>query len=46
MPCLAVSADAMPADIARAVRSGFDGYLTKPLDLTMLLEEIDRRLTR
>ncbi len=44
LPCLAVSAHAMPAEIARAALSGFDGYLTKPLDLSLLLEEIDRRL--
>ncbi len=44
LPCLAVSAHAMPAEIARAAQSGFDGYLTKPLDLSLLLEEVDRRL--
>ncbi len=44
LPCLAVSADAMPAEIERAAQSGFDGYLTKPLDLGLLLAEIDRRL--
>ena len=46
VPCLAVSADAMPAEIARAALSGFDGYLTKPLDVTLLLEEVDRRLAK
>jgi len=45
LPCLAVSADAMPADIARAALSGFNGYLTKPLDLRLLLQEVDRCLT-
>jgi CheY-like chemotaxis protein/anti-sigma regulatory factor (Ser/Thr protein kinase) len=44
LPCLAVSAGAMPDDIAQAAAAGFDGYLTKPLDLGLLLNEIDRRL--
>jgi CheY-like chemotaxis protein/anti-sigma regulatory factor (Ser/Thr protein kinase) len=44
LPCLAVSAGAMPDDIAQAAAAGFDGYLTKPLDLGLLLREIDRRL--
>lgn len=30
-PILAVSASAMPDEIARAMPAGFDGYLTKPL---------------
>jgi CheY-like chemotaxis protein len=34
----------MPDDIAQAAAAGFDGYLTKPLDLGLLLSEIDRRL--
>ena len=44
VPCLAVSANAMPAEISEALAAGFDGYLTKPLSLPLLLAEIDRRL--
>ncbi|MFO1271444.1 MAG: response regulator [Rubrivivax sp.] len=43
-PVVAVSANAMPDDIAAARRAGFDDYLTKPLDLQRLLEQVDRRL--
>jgi PAS domain S-box-containing protein len=43
-PCLAVSANAMPEDIAAAQAQGFDGYLTKPLSLGVLLAEVDARL--
>jgi len=34
---VAVTANAMPDDIARALAAGFDGYLTKPLDLEPVL---------
>jgi PAS domain S-box-containing protein len=43
MPLIALSANALPADIARARAAGFDDYLTKPLDVARLLAEIDRR---
>jgi PAS domain S-box-containing protein len=39
--CVAVSANAMPGEIAAALAAGFDGYLTKPLSLQLLLQEID-----
>ena len=41
--CLGVVA-AMPQEIAQARAAGFDGYLTKPLDVALLLAEVDRRL--
>jgi PAS domain S-box-containing protein len=44
VPVLAVSANAMPADLARAQAAGFDGYLTKPLDLQGLLAAVDGAL--
>lgn len=44
VPCIAISASAMPDDIARARAAGFDGYLTKPLSLSALLAEIDQWL--
>lgn len=33
IPCIALSANAMPEDIARAMRVGFTDYWTKPIDL-------------
>ena len=45
LPMVALSANAMPGDIRRALNAGFAAYLTKPLDVVRLLDEIDRRLT-
>jgi hypothetical protein len=45
-PCVAVSADAMPEELARAREAGFDDYWTKPLDLTTLGERIEALLQR
>jgi len=42
IPVVAVSAHAMPADLARGRAAGFADYLTKPLDLRHLLEVLDR----
>ena len=44
LPCLAISANAMPDEIETARRAGFDGYLVKPIAVDALLHEIDRRL--
>jgi signal transduction histidine kinase/ActR/RegA family two-component response regulator len=44
VPCVAVSANAMPEEIGQALAAGFDGYLTKPLAAGLLLAEVDRRL--
>ena len=44
IPCLALSADAMPAAIERAERAGFKAYLTKPLNVKKLLHCIDKIL--
>jgi PAS domain S-box-containing protein len=46
LPCVAVSADAMPEELARAQAAGFDAYWTKPLDLSGLAERIDRLVHR
>ena len=46
LPCVAVSADAMPEELARARREGFDDYWTKPLDLMSLDDRIRQVLRR
>lgn len=42
IPVLAVSANAMPADIDTALAAGFCGYLTKPIDIDELTEMVNR----
>jgi two-component system cell cycle response regulator DivK len=37
IPVLAVTADAMKGDIDRFIQAGFDGYLSKPVDIDELL---------
>ncbi len=44
VPCVAVSAAAMPQEIATGTAAGFDAYLTKPVDVLALLREVDLRL--
>lgn len=44
--CVAVSADAMPRDIAQARAAGFVDYWTKPLDAVRFLDGIDALLRR
>ncbi len=41
-PCkiIALSADALTDQIDRALSAGFDQYLTKPVDITQLIELI------
>ncbi|MBL8333912.1 MAG: PAS domain S-box protein [Rubrivivax sp.] len=46
VPVLAVSANAMPQDVQRALDAGFDGYLTKPLDLQRLLATVADAINR
>ena len=43
-PVVAVSANAMPDDLAQARDAGFADYLTKPLDMARLLAVVDRLL--
>jgi PAS domain S-box-containing protein len=44
VPCIAVSADAMPASIEAALAEGFTDYLTKPIALDGFNACIDRHL--
>ena len=42
IPVIALSASAMPGDQERIIASGFDAYLTKPVQLKTFLEVIER----
>lgn len=42
IPVIALSADAMPATVRRGEQAGFAAYLTKPVRVTALLEELER----
>ncbi|OSM04987.1 PAS domain S-box protein [Magnetofaba australis] len=46
IPIYAVTASAMPEDVARGRAAGFDGYITKPLQLESLLRVLDAALER
>jgi len=43
IPCIALSANAMPTDIARATAAGFSDYWTKPIDFSGFLAALDKR---
>ncbi|MCE3602451.1 response regulator [Massilia sp. P8910] len=44
IPVIAVSASAMPSDVARGKEAGFYCYLTKPIDIDIFSDAIDRAL--
>jgi CheY-like chemotaxis protein len=46
LPVVAVTAYAMRGDREKILNSGFDGYLSKPLNPSSLTEELDRVLTQ
>ena len=41
IPCIALSANAMPRDIERALQAGMSDYWTKPLDFKAFMASID-----
>src|SRR5580700_161956 len=45
LPVLAITAYAMRGDQEKILNSGFDGYLSKPLNPLSLTAELDRLLT-
>ena len=45
IPVIAISANAMPKDIIRGEEAGFDGYVTKPVNVKELLETVEQKLT-
>jgi two-component system cell cycle response regulator DivK len=46
IPVLAVTAQAMKGDAERFKEAGFDGYLSKPLDIDALLVTVELRCRR
>jgi signal transduction histidine kinase/CheY-like chemotaxis protein len=42
-PCIALSANAMPEDIERALQAGFADYWTKPIDFRAFLGALEQR---
>jgi two-component system cell cycle response regulator DivK len=42
IPVLAVSASAMPHDQQRIIASGFNDYVTKPIDIQRFIETVER----
>jgi CheY-like chemotaxis protein len=46
LPVLAVTANAMRGDRERILNSGFDGYLSKPIDAVLLRHELERLLLK
>lgn len=46
LPVLAVTAYAMQGDRERVLNSGFDGYLSKPINTVLLVEELQRLLSK
>jgi two-component system cell cycle response regulator DivK len=46
MPVLAVSASVMPDEQQKIVTSGFDAFITKPINLKQFLDTVQRHLTQ
>ncbi len=46
IPVIAISANAMPKDVARGQAAGFAAYLTKPIQIPELLRQVDAVLGR
>ena len=41
---IAISADAMPDDIAKGLAAGFDAYLIKPISLPEVIDHVKQAL--
>jgi CheY-like chemotaxis protein len=46
LPVVAVTAYAMQGDSEKIMKSGFDGYLSKPVSSSLLAQELDRLSSR
>ncbi len=44
IPVIALTSNSMPQDIEAGLRAGFDGYLTKPIKVSELMQTIDQTL--
>ena len=42
LPVVALTAYAMQGDRERVLEAGFDGYITKPVDIALLRREVER----
>ena len=45
VPIVAMTADAMPEDVAASQRAGMDGHLAKPINLAVLADVVGRALS-
>ena len=45
LPVLALTAHAMSGDRERALQAGFDGYITKPIDIRSFPDQVQAMLT-
>lgn len=45
-PVVAISANAMPKDIEKGKEAGFDGYITKPVNVAELLTVVEKNLVQ
>lgn len=45
IPVIAISANAMPCDIKKGMNAGFNNYITKPIDITIFLQAIEKILS-
>ena len=43
-PVIAISANAMHTDVEKGLKAGFEEYITKPIDVSVLMESIDASL--
>ena len=46
IPVIALTSNSMPQDIEAGLRAGFDGYLTKPIKVSELMQTIEQTLDK